>query len=505
MMCPLLSSLFPEPVVSREILATTSYDQSVAWIGARLADALDYAFSKGVAHGDVKPSNILLTADGTPMLLDFNLAREGLPLGSIDNVGDPGGTVAYMAPERLSALASEFVRVDMMSLSEPADCLAHVPISPRESVRGGAPSDSNVHQADIYSLGLVLLEAMTTRIPSPLNPGPAVTISAGSSSVESAARFYAQARLRIARVVIDEAEASSGRRIPPGLRAILEHALDPVPKRRYYRASDFAEDLDRWRSDRPLAFAPEPFWRHTIPSWMRRRQRLLLVAAASLSLVLGLPISILILSARRTHADIAHSKVDRHWASVDAYPFRPMTSDWLEDPFRSSNSFRLTDPADSGALELAGHALEDFGVLGTADWRPGESFGYLLPPEREDLELWLLEQAYRYCLALAERPNSSHDWERARNLLNHLAEAKSLPIFAMLATRLNVQLQSAGSTAATFRGAEIRSDRLFGPVAHSAVTWGNEYLLGVAAKYEFDAAEDSPHQSPDNLAGLDWA
>ena len=89
---------------AREILAALSYDQAVAWIGARLSDALDYAFSKGIAHGDVKPSNILLTADGSPMLLDFNLARDGSPPGSSDDTIDPGGTVAYMSPERLRAL-----------------------------------------------------------------------------------------------------------------------------------------------------------------------------------------------------------------------------------------------------------------------------------------------------------------------------------------------------------------------------------------------------------------
>ncbi len=46
----------------------------MAWITARLADALDHAQCRDVIHGDVKPSNILLTADGNPMLLDFNLA-----------------------------------------------------------------------------------------------------------------------------------------------------------------------------------------------------------------------------------------------------------------------------------------------------------------------------------------------------------------------------------------------------------------------------------------------
>ena len=66
---------------AREILARLSYNQAVAWVVARLAEALDHAFSRDVAHGDVKPSNILLSADGNPLLLDFNLARDASPAG----------------------------------------------------------------------------------------------------------------------------------------------------------------------------------------------------------------------------------------------------------------------------------------------------------------------------------------------------------------------------------------------------------------------------------------
>jgi serine/threonine protein kinase len=91
---------------AREILARLSYDRAIAWVIARLAEALDHASSRDVTHGDVKPSNILLSADGNPMLLDFNLARDGAPV--IDpsaRPADPGGTLAYMAPERLRAVA----------------------------------------------------------------------------------------------------------------------------------------------------------------------------------------------------------------------------------------------------------------------------------------------------------------------------------------------------------------------------------------------------------------
>ena len=81
---------------ARDLLAGLSHSQAVAWIGARLAEALDHAFSRDAAHGDVKPSNILLSADGNPFLLDFNLARDASLAGMSHCAIDLGGTLAYM-------------------------------------------------------------------------------------------------------------------------------------------------------------------------------------------------------------------------------------------------------------------------------------------------------------------------------------------------------------------------------------------------------------------------
>ena len=146
---------------AREILAALSYDQAIAWMGARLADALDHAFSKKVAHGDVKPSNILLAADGSPMLLDFNLARDGSPLGSNDHVGDLGGTLAYMAPERLSALAAGTpVRSELTASGEIVSGFVSARASRRGSLPGDTPADFRAHLADIYSLGVVLARSL---------------------------------------------------------------------------------------------------------------------------------------------------------------------------------------------------------------------------------------------------------------------------------------------------------------------------------------------------------
>ncbi|WP_245887474.1 serine/threonine-protein kinase [Umezawaea tangerina] len=94
-------------------------------VGAAVADALSYVHARGVVHRDVKPSNILLDEDGVPYLADFGLAHS---VGStrLTRTGLLVGTAAYIAPEQVR----------------------------------GADVDS---PADVYALGLVLLECLTGR------------------------------------------------------------------------------------------------------------------------------------------------------------------------------------------------------------------------------------------------------------------------------------------------------------------------------------------------------
>ncbi|MFO1078271.1 MAG: serine/threonine-protein kinase [Planctomycetota bacterium] len=73
-------------------------------IVAAIADALEFVHRSGIVHRDVKPSNILLRADGTPLLSDFGLARGGAA-PSVTVAGAIAGTPQYMSPSTSLAAA----------------------------------------------------------------------------------------------------------------------------------------------------------------------------------------------------------------------------------------------------------------------------------------------------------------------------------------------------------------------------------------------------------------
>ncbi|MFO0942834.1 MAG: serine/threonine-protein kinase [Pirellulales bacterium] len=117
---------------------------TVAWIGQQLAEGLQSAHDKGVFHRDVKPANILMTAEGRPKLADFNVSHSALT----EKGSAIGGTLAYMAPEHL--IASDALQVQ----ADPVDA-----------------------RSDLYSLAVVLWELWQGQRPWP-NAGPAENWSA---------------------------------------------------------------------------------------------------------------------------------------------------------------------------------------------------------------------------------------------------------------------------------------------------------------------------------------
>jgi serine/threonine protein kinase/Flp pilus assembly protein TadD len=230
----------------RTLLARTTYVRAVAWVAARLAEALAHAHGRGVLHRDVKPSNVLLGDDGQPMLLDFNLAHAA----SEPVRAALGGTVAYMAPEHLRAMASR----------DPV-------LARRVDAR-----------SDVYSLGMVLYEMLTGH--RPFEP------SASSAPLPLVVEAMALERIQSV-----PSPRQTRLDVPWGLESIVRKCLAGDPDQRYQRAEDLAEDLRRFLDDRPLEFAPELSLLERGRKWSRRHPRLCssgaVAAAALVLLVLG--------------------------------------------------------------------------------------------------------------------------------------------------------------------------------------------------------------------------
>lgn len=214
---------------ARQLLAGATYVQAVCWMGACLAEGLQHAHERGLVHLDVKPANILLAADGQPMLLDFHLAQEPVRNGG-KLPGRFGGTPKYMSPEQRLLASTGRTR-------------------PREfpTVDG---------RSDIYSLGLVVYEALGGEIPFPV-----------PASLPSLHRQNPQ--------------------VTVGLADIIHKCLASEPGDRYRDAAALAADLRRHLSDLPLLGVKNRRLTERWQKWRRRRPHALPVAVMLLLVVLA--------------------------------------------------------------------------------------------------------------------------------------------------------------------------------------------------------------------------
>jgi tetratricopeptide (TPR) repeat protein len=225
----------------------------------QLAQAVQHAHDQGILHRDLKPANVLLSP---AKIADFGLARQLDGSGHHTRTGAILGTPAYMAPEQAAGRRDQGPGVD------------------------------------IWSLGAMLYECLTGRLP-----------------------FQGQSILHTLEMVRREDPIPPSRidgRIPRDLENIVLRCLEKDPARRYASAADLAADLRRWLAGDPVQARPVSRWT-TAWRWAKRRPALagLMGGLAALALLVAaaVPYHILRLEIGVRHAQAqataAHEKARR--------------------------------------------------------------------------------------------------------------------------------------------------------------------------------------------------
>jgi tetratricopeptide (TPR) repeat protein len=307
---------------------------------------------------------VLLTDDGTPMLLDFNLAQDTRRRGNLP-AAYVGGTLPYMAPEQLQAFRD--------GRSDP---------DPR---------------SDVYSLGLILYELLTLRLPTPVPRG---------SVKECVAQLTAD------RGLVPPDVRRGNKDVTPAVAAIVRRCLEGDPARRYQSAQQLAEDIERHLADLPLKHAPEPWLRERGRKWLRRHPRLAAgaVVAAAVAVIVVL-------------AGLYAAKAGRLAVAEADETRRLFTNDLKHARFYLGGPVPSADELTEGTAAARG-ALARYSVLDGPAWDGLPAFTTLAPNERDRLRtdfrelLLLLGRGTRLQAPAADREARLAEARR----LNELAE-----------------------------------------------------------------------------------
>ena len=155
----------------------------------QILSALQHAHSKGIIHRDVKPQNIMLLADGSIKMMDFGIAR--FSRAQSQTVSDKAiGSVHYISPEQAS----------------------------------GAFTDA---RSDIYSLGVMMFEMLTGKLPFE------------ADTLVSVAIKQIQSQPTLPRSINPD--------IPEGLEEIVMRAMQKDADKRYQSAAEMLHDIDEFK------------------------------------------------------------------------------------------------------------------------------------------------------------------------------------------------------------------------------------------------------------------
>lgn len=173
--------------------------KEVVHFATQVLSALEHAHSKGIVHRDVKPQNIMLQADGSIKMMDFGIAR--------------------------------FSRAQSQTISDKAIGSVHY-ISPEQ-----AKGDRTDARTDIYSVGVMLYEMLSGRLPFD-----------GTGTVSIAIMQISEKPKPLAEVAPN---------VPQGLRQITEKAMEKDPAARYQSAAEMLEAIKAFKQNPSIRFEYE--------------------------------------------------------------------------------------------------------------------------------------------------------------------------------------------------------------------------------------------------------
>ncbi len=173
--------------------------KEVVHFATQVLSALEHAHSKGIVHRDVKPQNIMLQADGSIKMMDFGIAR--------------------------------FSRAQSQTISDKAIGSVHY-ISPEQ-----AKGDHTDARTDIYSVGVMLYEMLSGKLPFD-----------GTGTVSIAIMQISEKPKPLAEVAPN---------VPAGLRQITEKAMEKDPAARYQSAAEMLEAIKAFKQNPSIRFEYE--------------------------------------------------------------------------------------------------------------------------------------------------------------------------------------------------------------------------------------------------------
>jgi beta-lactam-binding protein with PASTA domain/predicted Ser/Thr protein kinase len=228
------------PTLKELIDRGLSPDQAVALV-RQVLEGARFAHRNGIVHRDLKPQNVIVDEEGKAVVTDFGIARAGV--SEITQTGSVMGTPQYLSPEQ-------------------AQGFEVTPVS------------------DLYSIGVILYEALTRRVP-----------FEADSAVAIAMKQVAETPMR---------PSSINPQVSPALDAVVMRALEKEPGQRFQSADAFIAALDAALKDPGVAqgtaaFAAVPPVAEELPPEEDRKRNWwlwgLLVAAIVIGLLIGWALS----------------------------------------------------------------------------------------------------------------------------------------------------------------------------------------------------------------------